>query len=174
MTSRQSSLSQDEIRRRFHQRGLKVTPQRTAIYRSLVESDAHPTAEDLYRKVKRLHPTVSPNTVYYTLGVLRGAGLVREVNYWHDRSRFDGNLELHHHLICVGCRKIEDLTDRGLDRLRVPAHRAGFEVIAHRVEFQGYCASCRKRAGRTTKNRIGTEARRTSTQPTNRRGGHHG
>jgi Fur family transcriptional regulator, peroxide stress response regulator len=174
-TSRQKTLSQDEIRRRFHERGLKVTPQRTAIYRSLVESDVHPTAEDLYRTVKRLHPTVSPNTVYYTLGVLREAGLVHEVNYWHDRSRFDGNLALHHHLICVGCRKIEDLTDRGLDRLRAPAHRAGFEVVAHRVEFQGYCAACRKRARRTTNHRIGRQTRRTSSiHRTNRRGGHHG
>jgi Fur family peroxide stress response transcriptional regulator len=159
-----STLSQDEIRRRFHERGLKMTPQRAAIYQALVQTDSHPTAEDLYRTVKRLYPSVSPNTVYYNLGVLRAAGLAHEVNYWHDRSRFDGNLALHHHLICLSCRKIEDLTDRDLDRLRAPARRAGFEVIGHRVEFQGYCAVCR----RSIKTAV------TNTRRTNRRGGHHG
>jgi Fur family peroxide stress response transcriptional regulator len=174
-----TTLSQDEIRRRFHERGLKMTPQRTAIYQALVESDRHPTAGDLYRTVKRLYPTVSPNTVYYNLGVLRAAGLAHEVNYWHDRSRFDGNLALHHHLICLGCRKIEDLTDNGLDHLRAPARRAGFEVIGHRVEFQGYCAACRRRAGGPaaggqTSARRGAQTAGTSKRRTNRRGGHHG
>jgi Fur family peroxide stress response transcriptional regulator len=138
----------DEIRRRFREHGLKTTPQRTAIYRALLESTEHPTAEDLYRTVRRLHPSISPNTVYYTLGVLRAVGLAHEVNYWHDRSRFDGNMALHHHLICLGCRRIEDLTDAALDRLAVSRDRKDFEVLGHRVEFHGYCAACRRGAGR--------------------------
>ncbi|MCA1837832.1 MAG: transcriptional repressor, partial [Actinobacteria bacterium] len=99
---------------------------------------------ELYRSVRRLHPTLSPNTVYYTLGALRAAGLVHEVNYWHDRSRFDGNITPHHHLICLGCRTIEDFTDDSLDDLGGSKRRAGFEVIGHRVEFHGYCAACRR------------------------------
>jgi Fur family peroxide stress response transcriptional regulator len=138
-------LSQKEqIRQRFQERGLKVTPQRTAIYLALVQSHGHPTAEDLHRTVRRIYPTISPNTVYYTLGALRAAGLVHEVNYWHDRSRFDGNITLHHHLICLGCRKIEDLTDESLNYLGGSQRKAGFEVIGHRVEFHGYCAACRR------------------------------
>ncbi|WP_447974597.1 Fur family transcriptional regulator [Nitrospira sp. Kam-Ns4a] len=140
-------LTPEEIRRRFRERGLKVTPQRMAIYRALAASTAHPTAEDLLRQVQREHPMISPNTVYYTLGALREAGLVQEVNYWHDRSRFDANIALHHHLICLGCRKIQDLTDVALDRLAVPRRvRGQFNVIGHRVEFHGYCAACRRRA----------------------------
>jgi Fur family transcriptional regulator, peroxide stress response regulator len=139
-----NTVSELEIRRRFRERGLKVTPQRTAIYLALLQSHGHPTAEELYRSVRRLHPTLSPNTVYYTLGALRAAGLVHEVNYWHDRSRFDGNITPHHHLICLGCRTIEDFTDDSLDDLRGSKRRAGFEVIGHRVEFHGYCAACRR------------------------------
>lgn len=147
-------LTPDEIRERFRGRDVKMTPQRAAIYRALAERLDHPTAEDLYRKVRRAYPMISPNTVYYTLSVLKRAGLVHEVNYWHDRSRFDANLDLHHHLICLGCRKIQDVTDDALDRLRIaPRRRGGFEVTGHRVEFHGYCAGCRGARGRFAGNR---------------------
>ncbi len=140
------ALCLDEIRRRFRERGVRMTPQRAAIYGALAGTANHPTAEDLYREVKKVHPMISQNTVYYTLGVLREAGLVREVNYWHDRSRFDANIGLHHHLICLGCRKIEDLMDATLDRLPMRVGgRLDFEVTGHRVEFHGYCAACRRR-----------------------------
>ncbi len=144
----------EDTRRRFQERGVRVTAQRVAIYLALANTTSHPTAELLYRSVKRSYPMLSPNTVYYTLGVLRRAGLVREVNYWHDRARFDANMALHHHLICLGCRKIEDLSDEGLDRLG-PAlrNRHGFTVTGHRVEFHGYCADCRGRARRRAKTR---------------------
>jgi Fur family peroxide stress response transcriptional regulator len=138
-------VTQEDIRRKFRERGLKVTPQRAAIYLALAETSRHPTAEDLYRAVKRLHPMISQNTVYYTLGTLKTAGLVHEVNYWHDRSRFDANMALHHHVICLGCRKIQDLSDAALDRLTIPARgNAGFQILGHRVEFHGYCADCRR------------------------------
>ena len=140
-------LAMDEIRRRFRERGLKLTPQRAAIYRALAETTAHPAAEDLYRRVRAVHPMISQNTVYYTLGALKAAGLVHEVNYWHDRARFDANMAPHHHLICLGCRKIEDLSDDGLNRLTLSKQRsAGFEVVGHRVEFHGFCAGCRSKA----------------------------
>ena len=150
-------LTQEEIRRRFRTRGVKMTPQRAAIYQALVERADHPTAEDLHRQVRRVYPMVSPNTVYYTLGVLKAAGLVHEVNYWHDRSRFDGNIDLHHHLICLGCRKISDVTDAALDQLAVsPSVRTGFEVTGHRVEFHGYCAACRRQRRRQVRVSRGT------------------
>lgn len=139
------NLTLDEIRRRFREKGLKMTPQRAAIYRALAETTSHPTAEDLHRQVMQFHPMISPNTVYYTLGALKAAGLVHEVNYWHDRSRFDANTMPHHHLICLKCRRIQDLTDEALDRLSVSEQvKAQFQVLGHRVEFHGYCAGCRK------------------------------
>ncbi len=72
-------LSSEMIRERFKGRGLKTTPQRTAIYKALAETTSHPTADDLYRQVSKAYPMISQNTVYYTLAVLRDAGLVQEV-----------------------------------------------------------------------------------------------
>jgi Fur family peroxide stress response transcriptional regulator len=144
-------LDQAEIRRRFRASGLKITPQRMAIYRALLETTSHPTADDLYRQVARIHPMISPNTVYYTLAALQRAGLVCEVNYWRDRTRFDANMEAHHHLICLACRRIDDLEDDALDCLQLsPNIRRRFEVTGHRVEFRGYCEACRRRRNSRT------------------------
>ena len=138
-------IALDEIRRRFVTCGVRLTPQRAAIYQALAGTTAHPTAEVLYRQVKKQHPMLSQNTVYYTLGTLKAAGLIHEVNHGHDRARFDANMELHHHLICLGCRRIDDLTDDALDRLTISTRRkAGFHVVGHRVEFHGYCKACRR------------------------------
>ena len=88
-------LTSQEIYTRFRQRALRVTRQRAAIYAALTGTASHPTADELYRTVRRQYPMMSLNTIYYTLGVLRQAGLVREVNVGHDVARFDGNkLEL--------------------------------------------------------------------------------
>jgi len=143
------NISSELIRERFKGRGLKSTPQRTAIYKALAETTSHPTADDLYREVSKAYPMISQNTVYYTLAVLRDAGLVQEVNFWHDRARFDANISPHHHLICLTCRSISDLNDNLLNHLSSPAGiPSDFQVIGHQVEFRGYCGSCQQRKNR--------------------------
>lgn len=142
-------LSHADIRSRFKAHGLKVTPQRAAIYQALAESTSHPTADDVYQHVARDFPMISRNTVYYTLSALKTAGLVKEVNYWHDRARFDANVAPHHHLICLGCRSIVDIESHSLNRLahsrEIPSE---FQVVHHQVVFYGYCRGCRP-SGRT-------------------------
>ena len=139
------TLDPQDIQARFRRHAVRVTRQRAAIYAALAGTTSHPTAEDLYRLVKRQQPMISRNTVYYTLGVLRKAGLVQEVNVGHDVARFDGNVSMHHHLICLGCSQIMDVMDEGLNRLDLSNGQArGFHVVGHRVEFHGYCASCRQ------------------------------
>lgn len=140
-------VTRDEIRRRFRHCGLRVTPQRIAIYEALVNATSHPTAEQLLASVRRQMPDVSVNTVYYTLGALREADLVHEVNYGHECARFDGNVEPHHHLVCRACRRIFDVHDQTLDRIPLQvADPSQFAVTGHRVEIYGYCAACRGRS----------------------------
>ena len=145
------TISQNDIRTRFKAQGLKVTPQRAAIYKALAETTSHPTAETLFQQVAKDYPMISPNTVYYTLSTLKEAGLVKEVNYWHDRTRFDANVTPHHHLICLECRAIFDIEDRSLNQLRQKAKiPKSFQVLSHQVEFYGYCAPCQKAQARKT------------------------
>ena len=144
-------LTHDHIRSLFKGKGLKVTPQRVAIYKALAETTCHPTASDLYQQVAVDYPMISQNTVYYTLSSLRAAGLVKEVNYWHDQARFDANVKPHHHLICLGCRAILDIENRALNRLTSSsAIPREFQVIDHQVEFYGYCHTCQHSSTRVS------------------------
>ncbi len=136
----------ETIQQRFKDHGLKNTPQRTAIYTALVETTSHPTADDLYQLVSQDYPMISQNTVYYTLGVLQKAGLIREVNVGHDRARYDGNLSPHHHLICTSCQSIVDVMDERLNELSFPnGIPSGFTITDYQVEFRGYCKACRSK-----------------------------
>lgn len=138
-------LDLQDIEARFRRHDVRLTRQRAAIYAALVETTSHPSADDLYRIVKRQQPMMSRNTVYYTLSVLRNAGLVREVNVGHDMARYDGNVSMHHHLICLACGQIMDVMDEELNRLHLSSGQArGFDVLGHRVEFHGYCVSCQE------------------------------
>jgi Fur family transcriptional regulator, peroxide stress response regulator len=138
--------TKQEIRNLFKAKGLKVTPQRCAIYEMLTASPEHPTAEDIYRIVKRVYPMMSQNTVYYTLSALKEAGLISEVNFGHEHARFDANRDAHHHLVCVSCHEINDLYDEAFDRLSVSAQKnQQYTILGHRVEFYGYCKRCREK-----------------------------
>ncbi len=65
---------------KLRERGLKVTPQRMAIYTMLTETIAHPTAEAVWEHVKGEFPAVSFNTVYTTLNTLEQARLVQRLH----------------------------------------------------------------------------------------------
>jgi Fur family peroxide stress response transcriptional regulator len=68
-------MTKQEIKEQLRAKRLKLTPQRCAIYEMLTARTDHPTAEDIYRTVKRTYPMISQNTVYYTLSALKAAGL---------------------------------------------------------------------------------------------------
>jgi Fur family transcriptional regulator, peroxide stress response regulator len=130
-----------ELVRRSRARGLRVTPQRTAIYRVLAESRDHPDPEALHRLIRPTMPSVSLATVYKTLAALAALGLVRQVHV-AGTKRYDANLERHHHLVCTRCRKVTDLHDAGLDRIAPPRHLYGFHVEEVSVQVLGRCAGC--------------------------------
>jgi Fur family peroxide stress response transcriptional regulator len=123
--------------------GLKLTPQRLAILDCLDGNTNHPSAEDIYRVVRRKFPTMSFSTVYNTLEALRQRGEVLELTVDPERKRYDPDTSEHHHLICVRCRKIVDV--RADYSIRIPAEVSeGFEVIGNNIEFHGICARCTK------------------------------
>jgi Fur family peroxide stress response transcriptional regulator len=133
--------------------GLSVTHQRLAIFALLASSREHPSAEQLHKAVQRRIPTLSLATVYKNLEALKAIGAVADVNPLHEQGRYEAALpgtgagRPHHHLVCVSCKKVRDLHDTELDRLRVK-NAQGFDVRAVRVQAEGLCPDCRARAGR--------------------------
>ena len=126
----------------FRSRGLKVTPQRQVIFRVLSSSTHHPTAESVYAAVRSELPTISLRTVYQTLNDLSATGELSALDVGTGSTRFDPNLEAHHHLVCGTCGAIEDLHyDFPGVVLPAPATN-GFEIDATEIVFRGRCASC--------------------------------
>jgi Fur family transcriptional regulator, peroxide stress response regulator len=128
--------------------GLKLTPQRLAIFDYLRDNTDHPSAEDIFAAVSKKFPTMSVATVYNTLETLRKRGEVLTLTIDPGKRRFDPNPKPHNHLTCVRCRRIIDVHTEF--QLTVPdRERAEFEIIGNHVEFYGICGRCR----RTRRNR---------------------
>src|SRR5437667_12071971 len=83
--------------------GLKLTPQRLAIVRELAADESHPTAQELYDRLRPSLPTMSFATVYNTLDALSAAGLCAALALSPGSGRFDPNMQPHHHLVCDSC-----------------------------------------------------------------------
>lgn len=133
------------LARELRERGVPVTHQRLAVYEQLKRAKDHPSAEEIYRRLKPRFPALSLATVYKTLQALQGLGLISLVNQPHAEARYDAITELHHHAICEACGKIEDLFDARLDELPVPPAARGFKISGHSVHFRGLCATCARR-----------------------------
>lgn len=123
--------------------GVRMTPQRYAILRYLLESCAHPTADDIFRALAPEYPSLSVATVYNNLKLFVDAGLVRELTYGDDSSRFDADLSDHYHVICTSCGTMVDFEHSPLKQVEEAAGSAtGFRVHGHRMELYGLCPSC--------------------------------
>ena len=131
--------------------GTPVTHQRLAVYRVLLESDGHPDADTVYRKLKPGHPTLSQATVYKTIEMLERLGLVRKVPAPGPKRRFDANRHPHHHLWCVRCHGLTDIESDTLANLALPKG-LDFEVMDYTIQFSGVCAACRDTAPDSTPN----------------------
>ena len=124
--------------------GLKVTPQRVAIYRELIGTDEHPSAERLCEKVRKVFPNISLDTVNRTLLTLSEIGAASVVTGSGDAKRFDGNSHKHQHFRCIQCKRIVDFHHEAFDTIRVPADISKrFTVLRKTVYLEGICDSCR-------------------------------
>ena len=135
--------SVDVLTEQFRAQGLKVTPQRQSIFRALAGTTVHPTAEAVYAAVSAELPTISLRTVYQTLNDLAAMGELSTLDLGTGSTRFDPNTEPHHHLVCEGCGRIDDV-DATVPGVSVPATAAaaGFEVVTTEIVFRGRCAAC--------------------------------
>ncbi len=144
ITDGEIARKMDAFRTRCHQAGLKVTPQRLAVYQTLVQTDRHPSAEMVYQSVRQIHPSISLDTVNRTLLTLSEIGAAFIVEGSGDAKRFDANLGHHQHFKCVKCKRILDVHHEPFDRIALPPHLAeGFAVLRTTVYSEGFCDQCR-------------------------------
>jgi len=133
----------EEFVRVCKKKGLKITPQRLAVYEILLRREDHPTVEEIYEEVKEIYPFVSLATVYRTVETLEEMGFIKKVAYWGNSVRYDANIQEHDHLVCMLCGSITDLKiDAGCE---VPQEVNGFKVLSHSLYMYGVCPLCQKK-----------------------------
>jgi len=112
-----------QISQQMKQKGLRITPQRFAVYANLLSRDDHPTVDDILTEINREIPIASKASVYSALTVLRSVGLVREVLLDEGVTRYDAKVEPHHHFVCECCGQIQDLEWNVFQNLQInPLH----------------------------------------------------
>ena len=105
------------FREKLQEKGLKVTPQRVAIYEAIAKLNNHPAAENVIDYIKANHPNISVGTVYKVLDFLVENELLKKVKTEKDIMRYDAVLSNHHHLYCAETDRIEDYEDEKLNKL---------------------------------------------------------
>lgn len=140
-----------KIKQQLQSQGYKLTPQREASVRVLLENEEdHLSAEDVFMLVKEKTPEIGLATVYRTLELLSELHIVEKMNFGDGVARYDlrgdTNKHHHHHLICVNCGAMQEIQEDWLGSLEERLEKEFyFMVIDHRLDFQGVCKRCRQK-----------------------------
>ncbi len=105
----------------------------------------HPTALEVYERVKQVRPRIGLASVYRILGHLAEQEYIKELSYGDGSSRYDGRTMRHDHGVCTQCGALLDLPVEvtvGHQSLQQAAQAAGLELDTHEVRIYGRCASC--------------------------------
>jgi len=123
----------------------RTTRQRKAILRFLEENKSHPTADVIYKEVRKEIPNISIGTVYRNLRVLQENGQIAELNIKGTLSRFESKQADHYHFRCERCGKVIDIEEPVDTRLNSRiAEKTGLKINSHQLEFRGLCKDCQK------------------------------
>ncbi len=130
------------------------TTQRTEVLDEVRRSQSHLTAGEIFERVRRRDPRIAYGTVYRTLHLLAEHGLIQELTFADQASRYDGRVERHDHVHCLECGVILDVdVPVALMALHVAAEQSGFDVSSHHTVFSGTCPDCRSAESRVTAER---------------------
>ena len=113
------------------------------------QSQSHLTAGEIFERVRRRDPRIAYGTVYRTLHLLAEHGLIQELTFADQASRYDGRVERHDHVHCLECGVLLDVdVPVALMALHVAAEQSGFDVSSHHTVFSGTCPGCRSAGNR--------------------------
>ena len=124
-------------------KSIKITPQRLEILRFLDENRNHPTADDIYKNLKKNNPSLSKTTVYNSLEILNKYNIINSISITGLESRYDIEKKMHHHFLCKKCGRIIDIN------IECPNINKTLEY-GHKIEevhgyFKGICKECNEK-----------------------------
>lgn len=140
---------EEEFLKGLHERGLRLTPQREMVLSSLHHLGEHPTVEELYARVQERTATVDVSTVYRTLELLEGLGLVAALDLGDGQHRYEllSVRPPHHHLLCRACHNLVTLPAEALEPLSEGLRsQHAFHLAPDHLVIRGLCGDCQASA----------------------------
>ncbi len=125
---------------------MRMTHQREIILQELKMAKDHPTADELFQRVRKHLPKISLGTVYRNLEILAEAQTIQKIEVGGRQKRFDGNPMPHYHVRCVQCGRVDDVPVgriKALDSMALKPH--GYKILDHHLEFTGICPACQEK-----------------------------
>jgi Fur family peroxide stress response transcriptional regulator len=111
------------------------------ILKLLEDRRDHPSAEQIYREMQKVFPTISFATIYSTAQLLEKAGLIQIITIDGKRAFFDPNPEVHGHFRCNRCGHLFDFPVRG-DMVRKLTAGTSHNVSGVQLYLYGLCTEC--------------------------------
>lgn len=133
----------ETLSQRVRTHGGKVTSQRLLIWRAIEHDQSHPTAEDLYARLRPVLPGLSLTTLYNTLTELVEWGEIRRFDTGDGHIHYDPDVSAHAELVCLGCHRVIDVPNTGAER-PLPHELAGYRIVSRSEQYHGYCPDCQR------------------------------
>ena len=131
--------AESRLERLCAERGMRMTGQRRTIAKVLSEAEDHPDVEEVYRRASARDPRISLSTVYRTVRLFEGAGILDRHEFGDGRARYAPAGHAHHdHLINVKTGEVIEFRNEQIEKLQeAVARELGFKLIGHRLELFG-------------------------------------
>lgn len=124
---------------------MKYSRQRELIYRSIVENPNHPTADEVYTKLKKDNPNLSLGTVYRNLNSLNKNGKLMRIPVPYGAEHFDGRVDKHFHMVCDVCGGVIDIDTELMKNLEgmLSEQTAAQNISGYSLLLFGVCNKCK-------------------------------
>ena len=130
----------------LQEKNRRITKQRQVILEEVRKLNTHPSADEIYKVVRRRLPRISLGTVYRNLEILAQMEEIQKLELSGSLKRYDWNTNKHYHIRCVRCNRVDDAPIAPMNQLEDELYEATvFEIIGHNLEFTGLCPECSKK-----------------------------
>lgn len=150
-------LDNEYVKKVLKDNGYKFTNQRVKIYKVFVDNmNKHLTTEEVFKIVSKIDPEIGIATVYRTVLLFNELGLINQISFGDNITRYEiklnNNGHNHHHLICLGCGKVQEVKIDLLEDIEKEVEKnEEFKIIDHQLKFTGYCKDCYKKLAKVKK-----------------------
>ena len=121
----------------------RMTRQRQVILEELKKVASHPTADEIYKAVRRRLPRISLGTIYRNLETLSESGVIQKLEFGGSQKRFDAESEDHYHVRCTACDRLDDIPSEPISGIEDRFHNAcNYRITGYQLLLTGLCPKC--------------------------------